>query len=287
MPKPPQFDGFFDLKFITNYLLAGCEAPFDLIVDFSQEPLKDVALLFLEPDISDIVQGIFQPRNERHRKSARHGKKRARSRGIPDPNDLIANKIRGRINPYDALNFGPLRKVFRLWNVYEGINFTAAVADGITDVGFETLWGIINVNADKCYDFPRISRRQSSYQIAGGAGPYFQTSGMGVLEFNRGFQDQAFLTRCPSSPYQIGVSATIVGRDEFEPVHGRLALAHSGSDVVAESGRFSLDYGEALHIDISYAAEQNELISWGFSDRDGFWGITEFRAFAFAQVGWL
>lgn len=103
MPRPPNFDGFDDIKFITNYFLMGCSTPAYLVVDFSKEPLWDVALLICSFDVTDIAQSVLEPGGQRHRRSGRHGRKSGRRRASLDPNEFVGAKIRAKINPIDVM----------------------------------------------------------------------------------------------------------------------------------------------------------------------------------------
>jgi len=94
MPRVPEFGGFTDLRFITNYYLTGCSAPFELVLELSKEPTGDLLLLFIGFDEEEWFQEIFQPGRGRRRTPSRKGRKRRRGFGIPDWNAYLANKVR-------------------------------------------------------------------------------------------------------------------------------------------------------------------------------------------------
>lgn len=284
MPKPPNFDGLTDLKFITNYALLGCVPPQHLIVEFSQEPLLDLALLFLEPDIEDIAQAVLQPGGGRKRRPGRHGRKSGRSSGFPDPSDMIGAKVRGVVNPYDALNFGPIRRVWRVYDVYEGINFTAAVLDGITDVGFDTLWGVFDVSPGHCREFARLGKHDDDIQIVAGAGPPLSTFGCSSIDFNVDFQTGPFGARCPDYEYQLAIRAVIRGRPGTGNIQGKLALGTDGNTILAESSPYEIEPGEVVTREVSITMPANEWIYWGISDRSSGVDILRSDVLAFRNV---
>ena len=47
MPKPLGINIFDQLKFVTNYMLAGCSGPRDLIFEMNTVAAKDLALMFV------------------------------------------------------------------------------------------------------------------------------------------------------------------------------------------------------------------------------------------------
>ena len=220
MPRPPDFDGLTDLKFITNYALMGCAPPFWAIVEFSKEPLEDVVMLALGIDFEDIAQGVLDPAGGRDRRPGWHGRKSGRDGGggakdgktrifFPDPNDMIAQRLRPIGNPYNALNIGPLRRAFRINDFVEGIAFRAAVLEGFTNVGFETLWGILSLDRNHCREFYRLGRVQDYYGTGGGLTLPFDPMNINKLEMNNGFFEGQFGTATNRGPFNIAVEAEI------------------------------------------------------------------------------
>jgi hypothetical protein len=191
---PNKFDpnAYTGLKFITNYFLAGCTPPQWLVVDLSSEPQKDLAMLLLVPDLEDIVQDIFDPSNGRGRDSRRHGRKRRRGRFTLDTSTLIARPIRAQANPHNVARFTPLRFLFPIWNIYEGLNFTVAIVDGLSDVYFEHLWGIISVDQSSCSDLARLQREDPIGNSMGGLSPPIDGCSLGNLVTSNGFTSDRF-----------------------------------------------------------------------------------------------
>lgn len=283
MPRPPKHDGADELKFVTNYFLAGCSPPFQLVVDFSNEPNKDLLLLILAPDLDDIAQTILDPRKGRKRKPARHGKKRTKGPGIPDTSELIGAKARGVINPHNALNFKPLRRLFAIWNVYEGINFTAALIDGITDVGYETLWGILDVQTTHCYEFGRLARHSDVDQFSGGVGPVPQPVSAEIVDFSSQFVSTNWTCRCLTGPYSVSVSMELYNPSSTETVEMTVALARVGGGKLEQSYRASISPGGSASLNCSQDFDAGETCEWGLGSRNGFVRVTECSVLGYAQ----
>lgn len=283
MPRPPSFDGLDEFKFIVNYFLAGCEPPFDLVVDFSQEPLKDLLCLILLPDTEDIAQSIFEPKKGRKRKSGRHGRKRKWRTGIPDTSDLIGQKVRGVVNPDDIFNFSPIRKAFRFWNLMEGVNYSAALLDGITDVGYETLWGICEFSRTHCYEFPRMSRSKETPQFAGGVGPIPLPISAPIIDFSNGFTSANSVCRCPTQPYSVAVNMTMRNNSETDDQEMTAALGVVGGGLKAESYRATIGPMSEVTLSVSADFEPHQTAEWGLGSRSGFVSVTECNVLAYGQ----
>lgn len=285
MPKPPEFDFFTDMKFITNYILAGCDPPFDLLVEFSQEPAEDLLMLFLMPDLVDIGQAIFEPKGGRRRKPARHGRKRRRGKGMPDPSDMIGQRIRAVVNPHDVVTFGPLVKAFRIWNVYELFNITVAVIDGISDIGFESLWGILNADPSHCNNLNRLAAHEESQFSIGGVGPYFQPIGLTQLDFNKGFARTSYSCRLDTGNVKINLAATIRNERNDIRFKGCLALRNRSTGEHAESGRVDLGPNENARLEVNMFAEDPTWIDWGMTALDGFCDVYGAAVLAYDRHG--
>jgi hypothetical protein len=272
MPKPPEIDGFEDIKFITNYFLMGCVPPTYVVVDFSKEPLADVAMLICTFDWSDIAQEAFQPGGQRNRRSGRHGRKGPPAFGSLDPNEVVGAKIRAKVNPTDFMKHSPLRRIFPVWNAYEGVAFTAAVAEGFTDVGFESLWGMINVSPNHCREFARFSRQKTEEdgpQTVAAAGPPLNSFNCETIDFVNGFVTFPSGAQYFGGSWAVTVSATLwVPPTANPPVKGRLAIGTSALNIKDESGLYDLDVGDTITLNIGTGMESGETALWGLTDRE-------------------
>lgn len=251
MPRPPKLDELTELSFITNYFMQGCAPPFWLFVELSKEPVGDLALLILGIDGFDIAQAIFGPKGSRNRSSGRHGRKSRRHRLNFDPNDFVGGKVRGVVNPYDALDFGPLRKAFRIYNVYEGFNFSAALVEGLTDVGFETLWGVITVNDKNCSTLPYLTRQRESGDAMVGVAPWSTAFNVSQKLNENLFQSiDGTSWNCHVSDYTVGAAATVYAASGAGLRDFRLTIRSLQSGVLAESSWVSMDQGDSIRLSV-------------------------------------
>lgn len=284
VPRPPDFGAFNELKFITNYALLGCAPPYDLLVEFSQEPLLELFLLFAGLDPQDIVQGMLDPRHKRRRSPARHGRKRPKLPGLPDINDEIGGIFNGEPGGFRPEDMPGGRKIFRAINLVERVTYTAAVLEGVTDVGYSVYWGTVNLNPEFCLEIDRIVRNDYNRKVAGGAGPYFNPFGIDHLVTNRGFFDSGFGTTHSGSDWEINVAVNLqfYGDDGYSA--GSIGLQSDRYGIVAESFGYNLGPGEAAHRSVSYRAESGEFVSWGIVGADGFIDINHSDMLAYSAT---
>lgn len=287
MPKPPEHENFFELKFITNYLLAGCAPPMDLILELSQEPLKDLGALLLIPDPLDIAQEMFAPRHGRRRKPGRHGRKRKWRPRLGDVDGLIGEYFHTTELSEAAMALPGARFAFRLLNFVEGINFGAALAEGVEDVAFETLWGVLEADHNQCLDFDRISRRADYNQIVGFPGPDHYPIGMPTLEFNHNFYNNPFYTAYAPTNWGIGVSARFKNVGEVYGAAGRLILNSSTRGVIAASQHIDLALNSDAMLSVSAVCEPGEDVGWYWAATGGRLECQRPRMLAYGEHGWL
>lgn len=281
MPEAPDFHYVPQHAYIVNYFLMGCEPPQYLYFELSKEPATDLALLFLLPDAQDIGQEIIQPRHGKNKRAERHGRKRAKSRGIPDISAIIGNVLRGKLNPGNKFNIAPLRVLFRVWNVYEGVNFAFAVIDGLTDIAFANFWGMSRVYQNHCTHWPRISKSMSAPFTVGGAGPPMTSFAVSVVEFNDGFDDEPFGTNTNLGAYTITLHAVVKAISIGTENHCRLALGFNNHEIIAVSDQKTIPYGDVAHFELTASVEANQFVGWGLSDRDGVFEVLSCDVLAF------
>ena len=270
MPRPPKIDAFDDIRFITSYFLAGCTPPSTLVIDLSLEPEKELALLILTPDISDIVQEVIGPGSGRGRKPARHGKKHPRRLHFPDTSQLIGSRIRAKLNPFDALNFGATRFLFRLWNIYEGVSFTAAVVEGLTDIGFEHLWGILTVNPNYCREFQRFQRSSVGVGTYGLSGGGVSNANLSHLDANTGFLATQFTAQNIFTDFRVSFSAHIKYAGAASNSSGYAALHNITTGEMHRGTRYDLGPEQTAWVEVTANFKKNEICEWGFSDTFSF-----------------
>lgn len=282
MPRPPRGDEVTELSFIVNYFIQGCRPPFWLFVELSKAPLKDLALLIFGLEAMDIGQAIFGPKGSRTRESGRHGRKSRRARGFPDPNDMVGDRVRTVINPYDAFNFGPTRFAFRILNVYEGFNFAMALVDGLTDVGFETLWGVMTMNEQHCPGMQYLTRSAPGPITQGGIFPDDNPVNVVNLDSINLFNSPNGLGwNCHSSPYTVGASSLILNPMTTTSTDISLAIYTDDRGMIAQSSKATLGPGERIRLSVEGECDQGEFSWLATPHGDGFFHLVDVSVFAF------
>lgn len=287
MPRPPSYDGLAEIKFITNYSLMGCAPDLMLLVEFSQAPAADLALLFLELDWFDIAQGVFQPKGNRGRRPGRHGRKKRTGGGFPDPNEFVARGVRAHVNPYDALDFGPVRKAWALFDIYERFNFTMAAIDGVIDVGYETLWGIMEADKDFCPDFPAMSR-----QDYGGTPSGFNTNVTYQVYFPvKHFQHKisnntAGTFNCPTHELDIAASMNVQNNNQGTTEGAFIGLHQSGAGWLDYRELGDLPEGSDVAVHLAGVSNVGASIQVLFGCKRGFVYVDRPRILMSANTLW-
>lgn len=150
MPKPPRPDAVDKISFITNYYIQGCQAPYSVWVEFSHDPIENLFLLFLAPDMTDIVKEWLRPSGGRQRRPGRHGRKSGRQQLSLDPNEMVSSYPRAGAPEYPGIKFPGAKAVFYLSDEIDKVNWSAAVVEGVSGAVFDVLWGVISVRPDLC-----------------------------------------------------------------------------------------------------------------------------------------
>lgn len=285
MARPPNIEALGKLNFITNYFLAGCTPPFFLFCEFAREPAKDLLLLFLLPDLTDIGQAIFDPKAGRRRKPGRHGRKRRRGGGFPDPSDLIGQRVRSVVNPHNALQFGPVNFAFRIWNRYEAVAITAAIIEGLSDTAYQGILGVLDIKPDHCTEFARLVRNDDIPELQGAIGPPIWPVRVRDVVTNTGFTTSQYTCMAMNGPYIVHFTCTI----RFDGADGvgqaSLALGPIGGPIRATSRIARLNWGESVTLTVSAAFEAGEACEWGLADRNFFMTTLGREVVAFSKVG--
>lgn len=267
MPQPPNIDPSGKLNFVTNYLLMGCTPPSFLFLNTATPPIHALTLLFLLPDFTDIGQAILDPRGGRRRKPGRHGRKKRRKGGFPDPSDLIGQKGRGVLNPHNALKFGPVSFAFRIWNAYELAAFTAAIAEGVTDIGYEGLLGVFEVDPNHCQEFGRLVKEDDVPQLAGGAGPPIWPIDIDNVIVNHGFNE--WDTGCTNqfSDFVVYCRMVVHNGASANTCRAQVGLEKVGTDERFLSREVTLNPGESEILEVSGDFERFDQCGWGIGNR--------------------
>lgn len=287
MPRPPEHEDFFGLKFITNVMFAGCSIPYDVIIEFSEEPQHDLFMLIAGINAFDIVQGMFNPTKGRRRKPARHGRKRGRFRGIPDVNDEIGRRL-VPVEIRQALNrIGPYRIAFRLFNAYEGLNFAAAVAELSTQALVSGIWGAFMLDLDTCQNLPRASRSRPEELIIGGVGPEFWPMNLYIQDFENEMNSTGLFMRCSVSDWGVGMRATVFNPQVDDEIEVTFRLSDGGSVTWAESSPVTIAPRATADVNVHANIPSGQSAYWVGRSRGGRAYLYDSNALGFGEAGWL
>ena len=167
--RPPAPDALNEVAFIIGWALQGCSAPYEAIIQCSKQPLWDVALIFGDFSTEDIVRGFFKPdglRNKRHgRKGTRDGKRGRGVGGIPDINELWAERLTGG-NPIRGVPLGSVGLFgFAIYDEIDRWNYPAMLIELTPDLIFKSMIGIVQFDKNSCPGMARLNRAQANDYI--------------------------------------------------------------------------------------------------------------------------
>lgn len=299
MPRPRNSPHIFDqLKFVTNYLLAGCGPAPDLIFELNDDAAKNLLLLFVGLDAQDIVQGMFDPRHKRARSPGRHGRKSGRGIGFPDISDEIGKRVSvpeiGR-----GLQKLPLgRWVLPGINVIEGITISAAVIEGLSDVVFDNLAGLLDLNPNYCREFERFRRRvcyapecpdvgYDGPPIVGFPGPTYDPIPMKKLLGNSGFTTNIFSARSETTAWGLATEITVMGHTSGFPSSGRLTIHTDQRGEIATSHHVSIDKGEITSFTLDAVINPWEYATVSWAATQGYMLVLDGQVAGYGKSGWL
>ena len=250
--RPPAPDWLSEVAFITGWFLQGCSAPWQLIVEFSKAPLWDVVCVFGAFDLEDVMRGFFKPeglRSKRHgRKGTRDGKKGAGGIGIPDINEVVAQRLSGG-NPIRGRPFGNLTTyLFTIADELDRAQFTCMILGLAPDAIFKTMYGMLQANKDLCPQMARVNRAMGYDYIIHSDG--FTSTTLANLNFNVGCTSTNFGVAMPT------VMRTYIATWEMEftnPFPGeaevQIAIYRQGTqDYVASSYPATIGTGETIRL---------------------------------------
>lgn len=288
MPKPPGIHIFDQVKFITNYMLAGCGPEADMIFELQTDAAENLLWLLLGLDAQDIVQGFFDPRRGRNTKPGRHGRKRPGRFNFPDISDEIGKRASvpevGRA--FQKLPGG--RYVLPGINMAEGVAIFAIVTEGIADITFDNVMGIIRMNPEHCRQFPRFQRTVEPGQpliLAGGGFSAFQ-----IRNLNHAYlmATNMYSATCTDGPWALAVSVTILSSgSEGAQFNCALQIYSNVRGEVYNSGIRSLDTGEVSEFAGSATAAEGEFLSWHIEIRGGVGTVIGGMAVGYGESDWL
>lgn len=288
MPQPPRIDILDKVHFITSYFWQGCDAPFSLLVEFSQEPRKDLWLMLFSIDLGDILKSWLRPGGARSRKSARHGKKHPFRNATLDINELMGGRARAAYGPYPGLALPGAKALFRITDQIDRINWTAAVVEGVTDVGFETLWGMISAHPELCPQMIWVDAGRVEEQVIPGI--FAPSTPFGLIDYYSGngvFGPDPFAFVSNQAELHVAFDGTVRGRSGGGVFDFRFTLRSLESGILAESSTVDLDFDESIHLTLSGTLPKGEIGSICRSVTSGSIGATDLRLLAYSKGSML
>ena len=240
MPRynPPWLD---KVNFILEYYFSGCEAPWSIYADAAWPTAKELAIALVALSADDILKEIFRPKGLR---SARHGRKGRKSsgrpRGIPDVNELIAQKSGARELTWDRKYGVGTAALYVGTDVIDRVNNTAFMVEGLTDLAYSAILGALEFNGANCSTLGR-SHKTGGYHVEGGAGPVWEPYSQGVTQYQ--FRCRWFAAHfldLDEGYWSItsGNNMRVVGSPNWCQMRARHSV--SGGRVLAESNRVDL-----------------------------------------------
>lgn len=299
MPRPQNRPHIFDqFRFVTNYFLAGCGPAPDLIFEMNTDAGLDLLVLFVGLSPTDIVQGFFDPRHGRSSKPARHGKKTRRGVGFPDISDEIGRRVTVPEIGQGLKKLPGLRYVLPGINILEGIAISAAVIEGVSDIGYDNFAGLLDLNPNYCREFPRF-RREVCYgeecpapgyngpQIIGGAGgandPIVFRKKLG----NTGFITETIVQKNLTTPWCMTAEVSLTAYSAFPTLRGKVAIETDLRGTVAESAFYDIAEGDLQTVTLDALIEPNEFASLRWRGESGFGYVISGQLLGFGEMGWL
>jgi hypothetical protein len=287
MPPVPRPDVLDQVKFITNYWWQGCEAPMHLVVQFSQKPLGDLAMIVLGLDASDIIKSWLRPGRGRRRAPARHGRKRPFSWLTFDPNEVIADRPRAAAEHYPGLDLPGARALFKVTDVADRVNITAAIVEGLGDVGFQTLWGIISLNPNLCPNMPFVNRHRDTVLTVPGVVAPSTSLPANILDNAQHYIStgpDAYLTYKAETilgwsglvkPYSVG------GCVDWEPT-----IISTTRGIIGQGGKYTLAQDETAFFNVSADVQIGEIAYPARTTSYGSVEIFEMAVYGFGSPPW-
>lgn len=297
MPQPGPSIGE-QFVFVTNYLLAGCGPQQDLIFELNTDAAKDLLLMFIVPDISDIVKAMFDPRNKRGRSPGRHGRKKRIGRGFPDVSEMIGRRARVT-EVAEALQKLPgARYVLPAINVMEGINIAAAVIEGLADTVYDNLAGLLDLNPNYCREFPRF-RRQICYgagckppnefgpYLVGSPGPQYDPIFFNELQGNTGFLQTSGVFNNTTQAWGLAAGVRLMGTESLYGTQGRLCVTTNARGVVAMGPTVRLAPQETIELTINAKIRPNEYATVAWNADNAYALVLGGSVLGYGKSGWL
>lgn len=264
MPRPPRIDDLDKISFVTNYFLQGCKPPYSLIVEFSQKPAKAAWLMILGVDLGDIMKAWLRPSRGRRRTPRRHGRKRPNGLRNLDVNELLGGDARRRFGPYPGIDLPGSRMLFRITDQIDNVNWSAAVLSGLTDIGFETLHGILSAHPEHCPGMAFVNAVKYIPQDIIGVAPPTLPIGWDEIESKQNFEGPVpFAMTTFQEDFSVAAEIHVRGDFDRDTVGLFFNLNQVGGAEIARSNVATLSPGQEITLTLSGEVPAGEFVYIG------------------------
>lgn len=286
-PRVPDIPDFAKLNFVTGYVLQMCQPPFWALVEFAKEPTKDLMLILLGLDTKDIVTGWLRPERQRRRNAGRHGRKRPRLSFGMDPNEYLGGNARAKYKGWPGLDLPGARALFMLDGVLERIAITAAVVEGVTNIGYESLLGVLTMHPEHCPGMNFVTRHHDTTQQITGATAANRSLFLNTLDASQGFNStNQGLFNHSTMPWYLGGSARIEMTSAGSAPIGLTVWSQDRGEL-AVSPRQTLAQGQAGYFSVGADIEPGEWAWLGrWNEEGGSVQVSQAAALGFAGGLW-
>ena len=251
MPRPPDIPDLAKVNFITAYMFQLCVPDFYAMVEFAKKPAGKLAMIVIGLDAEDMVKEWLRPGRGRQRKPARHGRKWPRIKFSWDLNDMVATQPRAMADSYPGIQLPGTRALFYLGDQFDRVAITAAVVEGVTDVGFQSLLGVIQSNPNNCPTLPYINRFAEFPVTIVGIEPWDTPVEADTLEGANLFTiGTPFRYRCDVSDWYLGWSAKVVALSAGGTNDWRPGIWSNERGLIAQGSAANLSQGGEQWVEV-------------------------------------
>lgn len=284
MPKPPRIDALDQMRFITQYFWQGCDAPFSVVVEFSQQPAGDVFLLLFSLDLDDILKSWLRPGNPRHANERRHGRKRPKGGNIFDVNEMLGGRARAEFGPYPGIDLPGSRALFRITDHIDRVNWTAAIIEAGPEWAFGTLWGIISSHPEVCPGLGWVDAGYFAPQPILGSVPLTSPFAFDHIYSKQFFEGPTpFVFTSFRKDFQVAATATITALTDVGCIAVQLLVRDDTDTTRGESQHVTLARGESATVTVSGKVSAGNFAYISRQNEFGSIDVSRLRVFAFEE----
>ncbi|MGL5733670.1 MAG: hypothetical protein ACRCYS_02295 [Beijerinckiaceae bacterium] len=267
-------DWITKVRFLANYYLSGCSAPWGAYAEKAQPQALETVMILTTLSAADIVKEFFRPQGLR---SARHGRKGRKSRGsvggIPDPNEMFARTLRGDLD-FNGIKYNlPTAVFYVVDDVIDRIFYTVLIVELATDIAYEAVLGLLEVDKTFCPSIGRMWRTNGFLQ-EGGPATGWQNMGQGSLRYTvKVFSPNQFIFGIDNGTYSITMGARITSARFNTRVKFRIQTVAPLIKTWAESDWIEVRMGETSDVIINAVIEVDCGVVIEYIDEGGFWEV--------------